>query len=174
MAVAADPVAPLAGMPIACTDIRGRVVDVTLTTTLGVNLHLARGYVDGGDESITEERYRHYRATSDAAQVIASYLICHPKVAEVRYPGLKGDPTYGMAARVLQGGFGPFVDYRLVDGAEDAGGGRGAWVRVEATETDAREQVMAIEHALSFAHASARRHVSLGSDDMGASGALGA
>lgn len=128
-------------MPITCVDIRNRIVDVTLTTTRGVNLHLAAGYVDGGVEEETEERYRHFRATSDAAQVIASYLVCHPKVAEVRYPGLKADASYAVASRVLQGGFGPFVDYRLA--------GEDAWLRVEACEGDVREQVMALERELS-------------------------
>jgi O-acetylhomoserine/O-acetylserine sulfhydrylase-like pyridoxal-dependent enzyme len=134
---------PLGGTPIACADIRGRVVDVTITTTRGVNLHLAAGYVDERGEEATEERYRRFRVTSDAAQVIASYLVCHPRVAEVRYPGLRGDPTHAVAARVLQGGFGPFVDYRLA-GADGADG----WLRVEATEADVREQVMALEREL--------------------------
>lgn len=53
------------------------------------------------------------RAASDNAQVAASYLVCHPAVKEVRYPGLKGDPTQPIAARTLQRGFGPCVDFRL-------------------------------------------------------------
>lgn len=145
-AATSEPIAPLTGMPIVCVDIRECIVDVTLTTTCGVNLHLAQGYVDGGDEGLTEERYRRFRATSDAAQVIASYLVCHPKVAEVRYPGLKADPSYSVASRVLQGGFGPFVDYRLVDENDDV------WLRVEATEDDVRAQVMALERELSHAN----------------------
>ena len=132
---------------------------MTLTTTRGVNLHLAQAYVDGGDEGLTDERYRRYQATSDAAQVIASYLACHPKVAEVRYPGLKGDPTYGIAARVLQGGFGPFVDYRMADGSDGA-----AWVRVEATEEDARDQVMGLERLLATAGGRGGRQAPADSD----------
>lgn len=53
------------------------------------------------------------RIASDNAQVAASYLVCHPAVKEVRYPGLKGDPTQPIAARTLQRGFGPCVDFRL-------------------------------------------------------------
>lgn len=49
---------------------------------------------------------------SDAAQVVANYLACHPKVLEVRYPGLKTDPAYTRASQVLYGGFGPYVWYK--------------------------------------------------------------
>lgn len=53
------------------------------------------------------------RGACDAAQVAASYLACHPKVVEVRYPGLRSDPSYAVAARTLEAGFGPIVDFRL-------------------------------------------------------------
>lgn len=53
-----------------------------------------------------------WRQTSDTAQVVAAYLRCHPQVEELRYPGLKGDPSFEVAARTLQQGFGPVIDYR--------------------------------------------------------------
>ena len=56
----------------------------------------------------------------------------------------------------------------MADGADDAEGGMDAWVRVEATEADAREQVMALERALSLSCGSGR-HVPVDSDDAGAS-----
>ncbi|MBR2682244.1 MAG: PLP-dependent transferase [Atopobiaceae bacterium] len=81
-----------------------------------------------------------WHETSDAAQVVAAYLRCHPRVRSLRYPGLRGDPSFEVAARTLVGGFGPFVDYQLKD--------QPAWVRWEANDTDAREQVMALEAML--------------------------
>ena len=128
----------LGGNPIECVDVRGKRIDVTLMTKLGVNVKGAFEVIDNGNEECVEKRYRHYRLTSDAAQVIASYLVCHPRVLEVRYPGLKSDPSFSIAARTLQGGFGPIVDYRLADG----------WHRLEATDADVREQVMELERKL--------------------------
>ena len=73
-----------------------------------------------------------WRRVSDAAQVVACYLACHPLVEAVRYPGLRSDPDFGRAASTLRSGFGPRVAYRV------AGGWR-AW---EADARDALEQVM--------------------------------
>lgn len=53
-----------------------------------------------------------WRAVSDVAQVVAHYLRCHPAVEEVRYPGLKSDLQFSVAACKLVGGFGPHVRYR--------------------------------------------------------------
>lgn len=78
----------------------------------------------------------HWRATSDAAQVVAAYLRCHPAVRDVRYPGLRGDPSFEVAARTLQRGFGPIVDYLCEDGS---------WRRFVATTEDARAQVLELE-----------------------------
>ncbi len=57
-----------------------------------------------------------WRVSSDAAQVLACYLRCHPRVGEVRYPGLTSDPSYQQASSTLRGGFGPQVLVRLLDG----------------------------------------------------------
>lgn len=80
-----------------------------------------------------------WRALSDAAQVVANYLACHPRVEAVRYPGLKTDPDFARAAGKLVGGFGPYVAFRLT------GAPAGEWCRWEADERDAREQVMELE-----------------------------
>lgn len=77
---------------------------------------------------------------SDAAQVIAAYLRCHPKVAQLRYPGLREDPSFEVAARTLQHGFGPLIDLRLVSD--------GGWRRISCSAGDVREQVMALEDEL--------------------------
>ena len=75
---------------------------------------------------------------SDAAQVVANYLVCHPRVEAVRYPGLKTDPDFPKAACTLVGGFGPYVTYRAA----------GEWRLWEADERDARDQVMGLERSL--------------------------
>lgn len=81
-----------------------------------------------------------WRACSDVAQVAASYLACHPVVAEVRYPGLKGDALFSRAACALEGGFGPIVEYRT-----QAGECR----ELDCTnELDARGVVLALEARL--------------------------
>ncbi|HJA27978.1 MAG TPA: PLP-dependent transferase [Candidatus Olsenella pullicola] len=79
-----------------------------------------------------------WRTLSDAAQVVANYLVCHPRVEAVRYPGLKADPDFPRAANTLVGGFGPLVAYRMA----------GEWRLWEADERDARDQVMELESLL--------------------------
>ena len=79
-----------------------------------------------------------WRVVSDAAQVVANYLECHPLVEAVRYPGLKHDPDFPLAANSLVGGFGPRVAYRAA----------GEWRIWEADARDAREQVMELKRAL--------------------------
>ena len=76
-----------------------------------------------------------WRVLSDAAQVVANYLACHPSVEAVRYPGLKSDPDFPRAANALVGGFGPYVRYRTAEG----------WHLWEADERDVRDQVMDLE-----------------------------
>ena len=80
-----------------------------------------------------------WHASSDEAQVVASYLRCHPQVCAVRYPGLRVDPSFAVAARILQGGFGPLVDYRLDDGS---------WRRVICHGDDPRATVELLEKQL--------------------------
>lgn len=50
-------------------------------------------------------------ASCDVAQVVASFLACHPLVSRVAYPGLSSDPSQPVAASVLHGGFGRVVDF---------------------------------------------------------------
>ena len=76
-----------------------------------------------------------WRVLSDAAQVVASYLVCHPRVEAVRYPGLKSDPDFPRAANTLVGGFGPYVRYCVA----------GEWHLWEADDRDPRDQVMELE-----------------------------
>lgn len=83
-----------------------------------------------------------WRAVSDAAQAVACYLACHPRVAAVRYPGLRADPDFEHAAGTLESGFGPRVALRL------AGAPAGEWALWEADGRDAREQALELEALL--------------------------
>lgn len=81
-----------------------------------------------------------WRVRSDAAQVVANYLRCHPAVAEVRYPGLTSDPDYQKASCELRGGFGPIVWVRLLSSS--------VWFLFNAGDTPSTEQVMSLERFL--------------------------
>ena len=91
-------------------------------------------------EQLVAARERAWCLSSDAAQVVAAYLRCHPHVGEVRYPGLKQDPSFEVAARTLQRGFGPLVDWRMADDP--------TWHRVACDESDPRQQVLKLEQRL--------------------------
>ncbi len=81
-----------------------------------------------------------WRSSSDAAQVLACYLRCHPCVQEVRYPGLTGDPAYREASSTLRGGFGPQVVVLL---------GNGNWYSLDADDkTPAYDLVLEAEDLL--------------------------
>jgi cystathionine gamma-lyase len=51
------------------------------------------------------------------AGVIAQRLAAHPKVRNLRYPGLPGDPSYAIAARQMSG-FGFLIGFELADATE--------------------------------------------------------
>ena len=90
----------------------------------------------GAEEQASARVSRH--AASDAAQVVAAYLACHPRVEAVRYPGLKTDPNFARATSQLVGGFGPYVDYVWKESP-------GEWHRFTATDEDARTQIINFE-----------------------------
>ena len=90
----------------------------------------------GAEEQASARVSRH--AASDAAQVVAAYLACHPRVEAVRYPGLKADPSFARATSQLVGGFGPYVDYTWKESP-------GEWHRFTATDEDARTQIIYFE-----------------------------
>jgi len=58
-----------------------------------------------GIETLPLRMARH----SENAHKVAEFLQKHPKVAWVRYPGLKEDPSHAIAARYLKNGFGGMV-----------------------------------------------------------------
>ena len=90
----------------------------------------------GAEEQASARVSRH--AACDAAQVVAAYLVCHPRVEAVRYPGLKTDPSFTRATSQLVGGFGPYVDYMWKESP-------GEWHRFTATDEDARTQIINFE-----------------------------
>lgn len=90
----------------------------------------------GAEEQASTRVSRH--AASDAAQVVAAYLACHPRVETVRYPGLKADPSFARATSQLVGGFGPYVDYTWKESP-------GEWHRFTATDEDVRTQIINFE-----------------------------
>ncbi len=57
---------------------------------------------------------------SDNAKVIAEFLEDHPKIEEVYYPGLKSNPRYKIACKLLKGGFGGVVSFTIKGTTNDA------------------------------------------------------
>ncbi|HMA92794.1 MAG TPA: O-acetylhomoserine aminocarboxypropyltransferase/cysteine synthase family protein [Polyangiaceae bacterium] len=57
---------------------------------------------------------------SDNALKVATHLKNHPKVAWVRYPGLKDDPSAATAAKYLRNGFGGMVVFGIKGGYDAA------------------------------------------------------
>jgi len=57
---------------------------------------------------------------SENALKVAEYLKKHSKVSWVRYPGLKDDPSYGLASKYLKRGFGGMVVFGIKGGYESA------------------------------------------------------
>jgi O-acetylhomoserine (thiol)-lyase len=69
-----------------------------------------------GIETLPVRMARH----SENALKIAEHLKKHAKVAWVRYPGLKDDPTYDRAAKYLKNGFGGMVVFGIKGGYPSA------------------------------------------------------
>jgi len=54
------------------------------------------------------------------AMAIAEYLAGNPKISQVRYPGLKTDPDYSIAAKQMHKGFGGILAFDVGKDQEDA------------------------------------------------------
>jgi O-acetylhomoserine (thiol)-lyase len=52
------------------------------------------------------------------AEAVVEFLLGHPKVGWVNYPGLADHPTHELAARYLTGGFGGMVGFGVKGGIE--------------------------------------------------------
>lgn len=57
---------------------------------------------------------------SQNAQSLADYLVDHPRVEAVLYPGLADHPGHALATRQMCGGFGPLLSFVVQGGAEAA------------------------------------------------------
>ena len=110
----------LSARPVSCEDVRSLaegahdkgkllVVDASAVSLEGTAAARLGADVVVASTAVSAQTHR---AASDVAQAFAAYLCCHPGVAEVRYPGLKTDPSFAVAAQVLVGGFGPFISWR--------------------------------------------------------------
>jgi len=54
------------------------------------------------------------------AMAIAEYLADNPKISQMRYPGLKTDPDYSIAAKQMNNGFGGVLAFDVGNSQEDA------------------------------------------------------
>jgi O-acetylhomoserine (thiol)-lyase len=69
-----------------------------------------------GLESLPVRMDRH----CENALIVARYLVKHPKVSWVRYPGLEADPAFAKASQYLKKGFGGMVVFGVKGGYESA------------------------------------------------------
>ncbi len=69
-----------------------------------------------GIETLPVRMARH----CENALTVARHLQAHPNVAWVRYPGLEGDPSYPLARRTLERGFGGMVVFGAKGGYDAA------------------------------------------------------
>jgi cystathionine gamma-synthase len=60
------------------------------------------------------------RAHVDGAMRVAAFLVSHPAISHVLYPGLPSHPGHALAARQMKGGFGAMMSIRLAAGREAA------------------------------------------------------
>lgn len=91
------------------------------------------------EERLAEARSL-WKAVSGNARALAAYLSCHPAVATVSWPGRKDNPSFEVAARTLEGGFGPLLDWQLR--------GQSGWQRLTAQVHNGAAQVEELEAAL--------------------------
>lgn len=59
------------------------------------------------------------RAHFDRARALAEYLAANEMVRNVRYPGLSSHPDHAVATGILEHGFGPTVEFDLIDRSAD-------------------------------------------------------
>jgi len=84
---------------------------------LGARISLDNSWIFlQGLETLPVRMVRH----CENAQRIAEHLAKHPKVAWVRYPGLKDDPAYDVASKYLKNGFGGMVVFGVKGGYDAA------------------------------------------------------
>jgi len=85
---------------------------------------------------------------ADNAATLAAFLVAHPAVREVRYPGLPGHPNHAVAARQMRA-FGGMLSFRLA-GGEAAARAAAARVRLFTRATSLGGVESLIEHRASI------------------------
>jgi O-acetylhomoserine (thiol)-lyase len=90
-------------------------VRVTLLRDLGAALSPFNSWQFlQGLETLPLRQKRH----SENALAIAQWLLTHPKVAWVTYPGLPGDPNHSAASKYFKAGYGGLVGFGIRGGLE--------------------------------------------------------
>ena len=69
------------------------------------------GVLERGLESLDARMQAHF----DRARALAEYLAANEMVRNVRYPGLTSHPDHAVATGILEHGFGPAVEFDLID-----------------------------------------------------------
>jgi len=80
--------------------------------------------LDAYSASLLERGLKTFNLRADRmaanAMAVAEHLSGHPRISQVRYPGLKTDPGHTIAAKQMQGGFGGMLAFDVGDTIEDA------------------------------------------------------
>lgn len=69
------------------------------------------GVLERGLDSLDARMQAHF----DRARALAEYLAANEMVRDVRYPGLNSHPDYAVATGILEHGFGPAVEFDLIE-----------------------------------------------------------
>ena len=69
------------------------------------------GVLERGLDSLDVRMQAHF----DRARALAEYLAANEMVCNVRYPGLSSHPDHAVATGILEHGFGPAVEFDLID-----------------------------------------------------------
>lgn len=69
------------------------------------------GVLKRGLDSLDARMQAHF----DRARALAEYLAANEMVRNVRYPGLSSHPDHAVATRILEHGFGPAVEFDLIE-----------------------------------------------------------
>lgn len=72
------------------------------------------GVLERGLDSLDVRMQAHF----DRARALAEYLAANEMVRSVRYPGLSSHPDHAVATGILEHGFGPAVEFDLIERSE--------------------------------------------------------
>ena len=73
------------------------------------------GVLERGLDSLDVRMQAHF----DRARALAEYLAANEMVRNVRYPGLSSHPDHAVATGILEHGFGPAVEFDLIERSAD-------------------------------------------------------